>query len=333
MSTIKDVAQEAGVSPSTVSRTLHDSSLISRETKEKIWQAMKKLNYSPNFAAQNLANQTSNVIGVILPPDTYSVANNPFFGQILQGIASICNQYTYMVSLATGKDDHELIQNIKMMIEQGRVERFIVTYSQQNDQVLDYLEQNHIMHVLIGKPEQSSRTTFFVNNDNISAGEDVTDYLFQQGYHSPAFIYEDLEKIVQKDRFNGYSKAMNKQKLAPLGLKVSKGYPSNELQHFIEQHPEVDSLVACDDIMGINMQNELLALHYRPSDYGIISFNNSLFARVSHPSITSVEIFPTSLGEKAAEMVLDVGQDQSQSMIVPHRIVERESTKLLKNHK
>ena len=85
MATIKDVAREAGVSPSTVSRTLHDSSLISRETKEKIWQAMKKLNYSPNFAAQNLANNTSNIIGVILPPNEESVANNPFFGQILQG--------------------------------------------------------------------------------------------------------------------------------------------------------------------------------------------------------------------------------------------------------
>lgn len=326
MTTIKDVAQEAGVSPSTVSRTLHDSSLISRETKEKIWQAMKKLNYSPNFAAQNLANQTSNIIGVILPPDIYSIANNPFFGQILQGIASICNQYAFMVSLATGKDDSELIQNIKMMIEQGRVERFIVTYSQQNDQVLDYLEQNHIMHVLIGKPMRNTRTTLFVNNDNVSAGEDVTRYLFSKGYHSPMFIYEDLEEVVQNDRFNGYIKVMKSRKCLPLGLQISKSYPSDQLQHFIEHHPEVDSLIACDDIMGINVQNELLAYHYCLSDYGIISFNNSLFARVSHPAITSVEIFPTSLGMKAAELVLENGQKQSQSLIVPHKIVEREST-------
>lgn len=329
MATIKDVAQEAGVSPSTVSRTLHDSSLISRETKEKIWQAMKKLNYSPNFAAQNLANQTSNIIGVILPPDTYSVANNPFFGQILQGIASICNQYAFMVSLATGKDDSELIQHIKMMIEQGRVERFIVTYSQQNDQVLDYLEHNHIMHVLIGKPMKNMQATLFVNNDNVSAGEDVTRYLFNKGYHSPMFIYDDLEEVVQSDRYHGYMKAMKSQQSSPLGFQINKNYPSGQLRHFLENHPEVDSLITCDDMMGINVENELLADHYHLSDYGIISFNNSLFARVSHPAITSVEIFPTSLGMKAAELALKVSQKRSQSLIIPHKIVERESTQWL----
>ena len=67
MATIKDVAKRAGVSPSTASRAMHDSPLISEETKDKVRQAMKELDYSPNFAAQNLANQTSNTIGVILP--------------------------------------------------------------------------------------------------------------------------------------------------------------------------------------------------------------------------------------------------------------------------
>ena len=68
MATIKDVARLAGVSPSTASRALHNSSLISAATKEKIWAAMKELDYSPNFAAQNLANREANIVGVIFPP-------------------------------------------------------------------------------------------------------------------------------------------------------------------------------------------------------------------------------------------------------------------------
>ena len=172
MATIKDVAREAGVSPSTVSRTLHDSSLISQETKEKIWRAMKKLNYSPNFAAQNLANNTSNIIGVILPPNEESVANNPFFGQILQGITSVCNQQAYMVSVATGKDNAELIENVQMMMERGRVKRFIVTFSQQSDDVLEYLDQNNAEYVLIGEPIKNIAETLYVNNDNVAAGKD-----------------------------------------------------------------------------------------------------------------------------------------------------------------
>ena len=90
MATIKDVAKRAGVSPSTASRAMHDSPLISEETKDKVRQAMKELDYSPNFAAQNLANQTSNTIGVILPAREEAVGDNPFFIQIIQGFDLQC---------------------------------------------------------------------------------------------------------------------------------------------------------------------------------------------------------------------------------------------------
>ena len=334
MATIKDVAREAGVSPSTVSRTLHDSSLISQETKEKIWRAMKKLNYSPNFAAQNLANNTSNIIGVILPPNEESVANNPFFGQILQGITSVCNQQAYMVSVATGKDNAELIENVQMMMERGRVKRFIVTFSQQSDDVLEYLDQNNAEYVLIGEPIKNIAETLYVNNDNVAAGKDATEYLLDNGYHHPVYVYEELGEMVQKDRFIGYSHAMEADERTPLSYQIKKEHTKEELQEFIDQHPEVDSMVACDDIMGVTLQNGLLAIHQNLADYGIISFNNSLFARASHPSLTSVEIFPTSLGMEAAVLVLNVDdrdftklRSTLSHVVIPHKIVERESTK------
>lgn len=335
MATIKDVAREAGVSPSTVSRTLHDSSLISQETKAKIWRAMKKLNYSPNFAAQNLANNTSNIIGIILPPDEESVANNPFFGQILQGITSVCNQQAYMVSIATGKDNAELIENVQMMMERGRVKRFIVTFSQQSDDVLEYLDQNNAEYVLIGEPIKNIAETLYVNNDNVAAGNDATEYLFDKGYHHPVYVYENLEEIVQKDRFNGYSHAMERKGKTPLNYQIKKDHTKGKLQEFIDQHPEVDSMVACDDIIGVALQNGLLAIHQNLDDYGIISFNNSLFARSTHPSLTSVEIFPTSLGMEAAVLILNIDdQDFTRlrstnfsHVVIPHKIIERESTK------
>lgn len=329
MATIKDVAHEAGVSPSTVSRALHDSSLISQKTKKRIWDAMRKLNYSPNFAAQNLANNTSNIIGVILPPDEESVANNPFFSQILQGIASVCNQQAYMVSLATGKDNVELIKNIQMMMERGRVERFIVTFSQQSDDVQKYLNQNDAQYVLIGEPSKNIAETRYVNNDNVAAGKDATEYLLSKGYQHPAYIYDDMEEMVQKDRFIGYSHAMKEKGKAPLSYQIKKEHTKDELQLFIDQHPEVDSMMACDDIMGVTLQNGLLSLHQNLIDYGIISFNNSLFARASHPTLTSVEIFPTSLGMEAATLVLNIDDHCSDfsHVVIPHKIIERESTK------
>ena len=66
MTTIRDVAKLAGVSPSTASRVLHDSDMISEATKKKVRQAMKELDYSPNYLAQNLANKSNNMIGIVL---------------------------------------------------------------------------------------------------------------------------------------------------------------------------------------------------------------------------------------------------------------------------
>ena len=74
--TIKDVAELAGVSPSTVSRTCKDHPSISRQTKEKVRLAMKKLGYEPNFQASSLASQTSRIIGIILPPSEKEVYEN-----------------------------------------------------------------------------------------------------------------------------------------------------------------------------------------------------------------------------------------------------------------
>ena len=105
MTTIKGVVKLAGVSTATASRALHDSDMISKATKERVWRAMEKLDYSPNYSAQNLVNRTTNTIGIVLPvrESQDSLGNNPFFMQIIQDISSVCSEHDYMVSLASGR--------------------------------------------------------------------------------------------------------------------------------------------------------------------------------------------------------------------------------------
>ena len=88
--TIKDVAALAGVSPSTVSRTCKDHPSISRQTKEKVRQAMEKLGYEPNFQASSLATQNSRTIGIVLPPsckEAYENYENAFYLEAIRGIS------------------------------------------------------------------------------------------------------------------------------------------------------------------------------------------------------------------------------------------------------
>ena len=149
--TIKDVAALAGVSPSTVSRTCKDHPSISRQPKEKVRQAMAKLGYEPNFQASSLATQNSRTVGIILPPSEWEAYQNPFYLEMIRGISQYCNQKQYINTVITGQNEDEILQAIKTMARTGLAEGFIVLYSREQDPVLDYLYEEGLLYVLIGK--------------------------------------------------------------------------------------------------------------------------------------------------------------------------------------
>lgn len=143
MVTIKDVAKLAGVSASTASRAINDNHMISQATKERVRKAMEALDYSPNYSAQNLVKRQSNAVGIILPVRVSqdSLGNNPFFMQIIQGIAGVCTDNGYMVSLATGRSDDELLKNVQNMIRSGHIGKLIFLYSKTDDKVFDFVKK------------------------------------------------------------------------------------------------------------------------------------------------------------------------------------------------
>ena len=92
--TIKDVAKEANVATSTVSRVLSNSPKISEKTKEKVHEAIKKLNYKPNAIARSLANNKTRILGVVLPEDADDILNNPFFINAMKGMSMYAKRKT-----------------------------------------------------------------------------------------------------------------------------------------------------------------------------------------------------------------------------------------------
>ncbi|SEM35201.1 transcriptional regulator, LacI family [Ligilactobacillus sp. WC1T17] len=334
MATIKDVARLAGVSPSTASRAMHNSSLISESTKKKVRAAMAELDYSPNFAAQNLANKSSNTIGVILPANEDSVGDNPFFIQIIQGLAAICNAHDYMVSVASGQNNQELIKNIETMIKRGNISRFVFVYSKANDPVLHYVKaQKQVQVVIIGTPYEDKDEMLYVDNDNQKAGYDAAGYLFEKGCKNILYVYTDLDENVQNDRFLGYKKAVKAHKGQTFALSLAF---NNEVQRdkaikdYFKAYPEIDAIIACDDILALQVRYSCESACLDDS-IALMGFNNSALGRVMHPTLTSVEIFPRFLGSEAAALAINADDDKlkldSNYVIVPHKVVERESTK------
>lgn len=333
MVTIKDVAKLAGVSTSTASRAMHDSSMISEATKERVRQAMKELNYSPNYSAQNLVKRRSNTIGIVLPvrESQESLGNNPLFMQIIQGISGVCTDNHYMVSLATGRTEDELIANIETLIRSGNLSKFIFLYSKVNDRVFQFVQQAGVSCVVVGESYNATQEGIqFVDNDNTLAGQDAAQFLADKGLRGIAYAYTNMDELVQASRYMGYANVMKEQGQMTKRLQLSRVDDAANmaaLTAFLEENPRLEAFVACDDIMAIRLQRLFKKLGRANDEFAIISFNNSIISEVAAPALTSIEIFPYQLGSKAAELILGKAGKEN-SLTIPHRIIERASTQL-----
>ncbi|MFB9768745.1 LacI family DNA-binding transcriptional regulator [Lactiplantibacillus modestisalitolerans] len=333
MATIKDVAARAGVSPSTASRALRGSTVISKPTRERVAKAAQALNYAPDFNAQNLAKNASSTIGVVLPVDHHEIFSNPFFLEMIRGINEICISHGSMTTLATGISSEELVHNIDVMITQGHIRTFILLYSEKDDPVVKRLAAAHVQYVVIGKPAQDSNQISYVNNDNVQAGTDATQYLLDRGHRQICFLYSDLSKMVQSDRMLGYQRAMMQDQLPDILLQERFEDHASSVQAltaFFAAHPTVTGFVAVDDMLAMKLQQ---VLHNNPvwkqRQCSLIAFNNSIFSDLAHPMLTSVAVFPQRLGEEAAKIALATHptDELPTAVIVPHQIVARHSVR------
>ncbi|MDT2834632.1 LacI family DNA-binding transcriptional regulator [Vagococcus carniphilus] len=334
--TIKDVAKEVGVAPSTVSRTLRDHPSISRETKEKVRKAMDKLGYVPNVSAQNLANKHVNTIGAILPViGSKERKSNPFYLEIITAMNEEASQQKVTLSIASGKTQQELLENVQLMYRQKRVDGFIMLYVEEDDMVLDYLIENKVPFTMIGQPYKFHNEASCVDNDNQLLGWTATQHLVDKGHERIAFVTNNDHENFFRERFFGYQKGMMDNQL--------RAYPAMPLitpDDFIalddflkEEQPT--ACIAIDDMFALRLIQMLNLSGFKvPDDISVISFNNSIFTSLLHPYITSIDVNATQLGKTAVqEFLLQLKEPDAikKRVIIPHTLIENETVLNRKN--
>lgn len=332
--TIKDVAALAGVSPSTVSRTCKNNPSISSETKEKVRKAMLELGYEPNFQASNLASQNSRTIGIILPASAREVYENSFYLEAVRGVSHYCNQKQYMTTIVTGQDEDEILQAVRSMSRSGKVDAFIVLYSRKDDPVIDYLFNEGLLYSLIGKATQYTNQSIYIDNDNLLAGQEATEYLYQLGHRRIAYLGSDSNLIFSADRKSGYLLALAKHGLLmrpEYCVEVANVSQNNteEISALLLQSEPPTAIVVSDDILAVSLERVCLQNKLSiPEDLSIISFNNSLFARLTSPQLTSIDINSCQLGIEATSQIINHIENPglvATKIIVPHHLIERDS--------
>ena len=332
--TIKDVAALAGVSPSTVSRTCKNNPSISEETKERVRKAMAKLGYEPNFQASNLASQNSRTIGIILPASAKEVYENSFYLEAIQGISHYCNGRQYMTTIVTGQDETEILDAVCSMSRSGKVDGFIILYSKKDDPVIDYLFNEGLLYILIGKATQYTNQTIYIDNDNLLAGREAAEYLYQLGHRRIAYLGSDSSLMFSADRKAGYQLALASHQLPvrpEYCVEVKNVSQNNEeaIRGLLMQKDRPTAILVSDDILAVSLERVCLENHLAiPEDLSIISFNNSLFARLTSPQLTSIDIGAGQLGSEAASQIINHIENPNllaTKIIVPHHLIERDS--------
>lgn len=331
--TLKDVATLAGVSPSTVSRVCKDNPSISRETKERVRKAMEQLGYEPSgqLAGQDAVSRT---IGIILPPSPKESFENAFHLEVIRGISQFCNQHGYINTVITGQDENEILLALTNISKSGQVDGYIVTYSKQNDPIIDYLYSEGLLYVVIGKAHRFANQTVYIDNDNVLAGQEATEYLIAKGHTNIAYLGSDSNLIYSADRKAGYRLALLNSGITVepdhiVELPLIPEESSTAVQELLSKEDRPTAILVSDDLFAVALERTCIEMGIvLPKDLSIISFNNSLFARLTSPQLTSIDINSIQLGIEAASQVINHIENPNllaTKIIVPHRLIERNS--------
>lgn len=331
--TIRDVAALAGVSPSTVSRTCKDHSSISRETKEKVRFAMAQLGYEPNIQTSSQTIPSPQIISIILPPSSREVYENAFYLEAIRGISQFCNGREYISTVVTGQDDEEILRAIQTLGKEERMGGYIVLYSKQEDAIIDYLYNEGLLYVLIGKAKQFVNQTIYIDNDNLLAGKEATEYLYSLGHRQIAYVGSECTMLFSVERKSGYQLALAEHNLPfhpNYCIEVNQFSLDNQLFYkLLQQENRPTAVVASDDILAVALEQICTQCGLSvPKDLSIVSFNNSLFARITSPQLTSIDINSHQLGIEAASQLINHIENPNllaTKIIVPHSLIIRGS--------
>lgn len=331
--TIKDVAQLAGVSTSTVSRVCNNNPAISRDTQERVRKAMAELGYEPSAPADSQP-QPIKMIGIVLPPSEHDAYENTFSLKAIRGISQVCNQRGVASTVITGRDSEEILRSIQTLHRSGRIDGFIMLYSRKKDIVVDYLCEQGLLYVVVGKPGELAEQTICVDNDNLLAARDATDYLYNLGHRRIAYLGVRNDSVYMEERRAGYQLSMLLHNLPVypdccVEVEDADFEGVSVMEELLDREDRPTAFLVSDDILALLLERICIrkGLHI-PGDISIISFNNSLITQMAYPRLTAIAINAYQLGQEAAGQVINHILNPELPVtktVVPHRIVERES--------
>lgn len=343
--TIRDVAALAGVSPATVSRTCNNNPAISAETREKVWQAIASLGYKvPVSATSNATNDKINSsnpsssqgssIGIIMRPQAQKGYDNPFVTRSIRGICQAAMEHGYSATIISGETYEQMLEYVQRLMNQHLMQGFVFLYSALDDPLITYMHRVKIPFVVIGKASAYVNDTVYVDNDNLVAGQDAANYLIGMGHKKIAFVCDNIGRIFAYERNAGFRLSMMQNNLPVPDSYIMSGVAlpldkNSALAHLLQNDNHPTALIIVDDTVALATLQLCSELGIKiPEDISILTFNNSIMAKLSTPPLSTIDVNSRQLGIEAGTQLISMIRNPAMSatkIIVPHYLVKRKS--------
>ncbi|MEM9298150.1 MAG: LacI family DNA-binding transcriptional regulator [Bacteroidota bacterium] len=327
--TIKDIARELGISPSTVSRALKDHPDISPETKRVVTELAEKLNYQPNSIALSLRHSKSNTIGVIIPQVVHW-----FFSTVISGIEDIAYGAGYSVIVSQSNESYEKeVMDTKALFN-NRVDGILISMSKETTDFAHFesLYSRGIPMVFFDRICPALNTSKVVVND-FNAAYTATKHLIDQGYKKIAHLAGGKSLAIGKERLKGYKAALEEN-----GITYEERYVAYENSLDDEKHAKglMDELLELSDPPeAVFANNDISAIGAMmsakdkglkiPGDFGIVGFSNWRFTELTEPALSTVDQRGFEIGQEAARLLIKEIEASEDEVIEP-------TTKTLETH-
>ncbi len=343
--TLKQIAKELDVSISTVSKALRDSLEISQETRDKVQAFAKLYNYRPNNIALSLKNRKTKNIGVIIPEIIHH-----FFSEVINGVELYANQrgYNVIIGLSNDSFDKEVI-NMEMLAN-GSIDGFILSIAKETLLLEDYHHFkesiNQGMPIVMFDRVIDEIGCDKVIVDDVKGAKIAVNKLVANGCKNIAIITTEDYVSVGRLRTQGYLVALEENHIEPdtnLILKVDDKFATEdnldvleaEISQMLKNNEAIDGILAVNETYALTAIKAARKLGRQiPNDIQVIGFTDGVLSRHATPSLTTVKQHGQEMGKRAAELLIDKLENESEELeehyrtvIIETDLIERESTK------
>jgi LacI family transcriptional regulator len=333
MTTIFDVAREAGVSYGTVSRVINDNPHVKAETRERILAVMQELGYVANKQARGLAGGRMGMIGLLVPD-----LGTAYIGEIIRGIDAEVSLTDLDLILYTTHRLSTKEANYIANLARGMVDGLLLVLPKAPEENIKNLAEHNIPFVLIDH-QGTGHNCPAVGSTNWQGAYNGTEYLIQLGHKRIGFITGTMDLGCSIDRLEGYKSALRTNHLPVCPELIYEGtfYQQDGYEGantFIDLPHPPTAIFASNDVMAFGVMDAVRGRGLSiPDDISIIGFDDIPPSALTHPALTTIAQPLEKMGRVATQLLVDMlnsPDKKSKRLELPTQLVVRESCKPLR---